>query len=110
SNSNTDNSPNGVLATNDDTVSLSSKISEPGEARVTCQVTRIDGEPDQPIDSDATTVKFYKKPTYAPLGASVQEGETLAITGTYTGKETANWKYTLLTPTLGTIDRTSIGN
>lgn len=110
SNGNTNEAPGGVLASNDDWARISTETDDPGTAIVTCKVTRIDGEPDRPIDQPSTTVEFVPDPSVTPeTVGSLLYGQSVEFEGHYDGPHTPLWKYTLETPELGTINRTTMG-
>lgn len=110
SNGNTSDAPNGILASNDDFARISTETDEPGVAVAKCRVTRIDGEPDEPIDEKSITVEFVPNPTITPASATIAINETVDFHAEYEGPYTPTWKYTLESPSLGTINRTSVGS
>jgi hypothetical protein len=106
----TDDSPDGVLTTSQESVAVESKENEPGVATIRCKVTRVDGPRETTIDDAMGTVTFADGIEVTPTPAIVDTGRTLALTARYLGPETVFWKFALADTRLGTIDRTEIGS
>jgi len=108
SNGNTSTAPNGILASNDDFAVISTLTDEPGTATISCKVTRIDGEPDQPIDQPTLQYRFVPAPTASPNPAEVDLNDEVTIAMDYDGTETPSYKFSINTTQFGSIDHTNI--
>ena len=106
----TASAPGGVLVSNSDIATLFGDTEEPGKALVKCKITRIDGEPDNPIDQPKVEVQFVAKPTITPNPAQVKTTDSLTLTGKFTGEGNVFWKFSLPSTEYGTINRTNIGD
>jgi len=111
SNGNTSEAPGGVLVSSDDFARISTETDDPGTATINCKISRIDGAVDRPIDKPSVQVEFVPSPTITPeTVAPIAHGATVDFHAEYEGPYTALWKYTLESPTLGSINRTSLGS
>lgn len=106
----TSTSEGGILVSSSEFAAIVSNEGTPGKATVTCNVVRIDGALDKPVDRPHLDIEFVPTPTVTPNPVSVEIGQVKTITGSYTGNDHVYWKFILPTTPIGTIDRTNIGD
>lgn len=106
----TSTAPNGILVSSSDLVAIFDDTGKPGTATVTCNIVRINGLIDKPLDKPTVDIRFVEEVSISPNPANVNINSSITLTGDYKGEEPVYWRFLLANTTYGTIDRTSIGN